>query len=182
MKNFLLLTSLILSMAIVTNANANWFENMSPTQKVLLHMELKKKLTGKSKRSKKEPLNCAKEFQKQKSKYQEEICHGGSRFQEVGFMSEKFNREEIQTMKKGHPHLRPNVRGQPGLVDRSVYSGRPDFPHAKNGCERYFNEEVEIVEIDGKFCRQIIFSAPEVEGSYIQQYCEDDNSLFIYFE
>jgi len=182
MKNFLLLTSLLLSLTVINNAHANWFENMSPTQKVLLHLEMKKKLTGKSKRKKPTPVNCAEVFNKQKEKYNKSICSGESRYMEVGYMSKRFSRDEIKNMPKRHPHMRNVVRGNRELIRRSVLGGRPDYPHANQRCEEYFSESVEVVEVDGKFCRKIVFTAPEIEGSYVQQYCEDDSSLFLYFE
>ena len=101
---------------------------------------------------------------------------------EVGYISKKFTKDEIQNMPARHPHLVTSVRGTNQLVRKSSLSGRPSFPHANQRCEDFFTEEVEVVEVDGKSCRQITFTAPEVQGSYVQQYCEEDMSIFMYFE
>jgi hypothetical protein len=182
MKNLILTISLMLSAAVFSKAHAFGFDNLTPGQKVLLHLEMKKKLSGKSKKRKSKPVNCVEVFNKEKQRYLDEVCNGESRYMEVGFMSRKFSKDEIQNMPKRHPHLREAVRGNRELVKRSVLGGRPDYPHANRRCENYFSEEVEVVEIDGKSCRRITFTAPEINGSYIQQYCEDDSSLFLYFE
>ncbi|EQC47491.1 hypothetical protein [Bacteriovorax sp. Seq25_V] len=171
-------------LAIVISFSAFSFsEHMTPMQKLMFNMELKAKYSGKYKSKPSPKRNCVEDFQKAKAEYNTAICDGEARIMEVGMISgKKFTRDQIENMPAGHPHLKSTVRGTNKLINYAVLGGRPSYPHSSRDCENFFSEEVEVITIDGKECREIKFHAPELGGeTYSQIYCEDDYSLYISF-
>lgn len=176
--------TLALVFAMVFSLSAFAFgENLNPIQKWLIQEEYKARATGKIKEKPAKARSCVEEFEKAKNKFESNLCNGESRLQEVGAMSGKsFSHDEIENMPAGHPHLRATVRGTNKLVDYWVLGSAPTFPHTYKECENFFTEEVSITTINGKSCREIKFSAPELGGeSYTQVYCEGKGTLYISF-
>lgn len=171
----------VLLLALFCVSTFGFGEHLTPLQKWALELEYKAKVTGHLKDKPVKPRSCASEFEKAKEKYNSHLCDGGSRLMKAGMISgKKFSHDEIESMPKSHPHLRSTIRGTNKLINYAVYSSAPTFPHTYRECENFFSEEVSILNVDGKLCREIKFTAPELGGeSYSQIYCEDNADFFI---
>lgn len=171
----------MLLLVLISISSFGFGEYMTPLQKLAFQIEYKARLTGNIKSKPGQPRSCVEEFEKMKNRYNESLCSGGSRLMEVGIISGKvFTHEEIQNMPKSHPHLRSTIRGTNKYVNFAVYGSAPSYPHTFKECENFFSEKVEIINLDGKLCRQVTFTAPELGGeSYTQMYCEDKATLFL---
>ncbi len=168
---------------IISFSAFSFGEYMTPMQKLMFNLELKAKYSGKSKSKPSTKRNCVEDFFAAKGKYNSAVCDGEAKIMQVGMISaKKFTRDEIENMPAGHPHLKSTVRGTNKLINYAVLGGSPSYPHSTDDCKNFFSEEVEVVNIDGKECREIKFRAPELGGeTYSQIYCEDDYSLYITF-
>lgn len=180
MKNLIIFGSLCLLAASIEAMSLD--ELMSPGQKVIAKAQLKNKLLGSQKDSSKSRTQCDQEFLKQKDIYEDLISQGEMRLMEIAGLSQPFSRNEIENMPERHPHIKTTIRGTDINAKYFVKSGSPRFPHAKDQCQNFFEDFVEIVEVDGKLCRRITFEAQEIgDQSYTQEYCENEYSVKIYF-
>lgn len=171
----------LLLIALISFHAFGFGEHLTPLQKWAMEIGYKEHLLSKSKSNLSPARNCIEEFNNLKKSYNDKICAGESSLIEFGMISgKKFTRDDIQNMPTSHPHLRSTIRGTNRLIDYAVYSSAPRFPHGFSECERFFVEKVEIIDMDGKLCREIKFGAPELGGEFYSQiYCEESASIFM---
>ncbi|MDD0854887.1 hypothetical protein HBN50_17435 [Halobacteriovorax sp. GB3] len=124
-------------------------------------------------------------FLSQKEVWEKEVQkqEGQTQLVQQGGISRPFTLDEILNMEEKHPHLKTNIRGTNRLKDTYSILGKPRFPHARTTCSDFFEEEVQVKQIDGKLCREVRFTTPEDPSMiYYQVYCANDYSLYIKFE
>lgn len=102
-------------------------------------------------------------------------------YMEEGSMEKAFSTDEILEMKNVNIHgIVGKIRGTDKITTGGYSVGSsPSFPHTKPGCEKYFQEEVKIVKIDDKNCREITFKDPNSALKYKQMYCENSSKIYI---
>lgn len=151
---------------------------------LLIRAQIKNNLHNKNKKENKIDTYtyCYDVYEQSRSIWERNIEREGKQLQVQGFIDKKFSHDQILHMKKKHRFLNSTVRGQDQLVNKSSFGSSPVFPHSRPTCENFFSEEVSIVEIQGKSCRQVKFSTQEnPDLLYYQVFCENDANIYINF-
>ncbi len=179
---FLILSTLFLSLPTFAQ-----FDHLSSLEKYLLEIQYKNEILYGSKKKKApfEPKKeCVERFQKSKS-YWEKDSRNGKKLLLEGEMEKAFSRSDIETMGTKNIHgLKTKVRGTDKYLPGGYSTGGGySFPHQYPGCESFFEEEMQVVDVGEKKCRQVKFTFPEVkEVVYYQVYCQDSTNLRINFD
>jgi len=179
---FLILSSVIFSISTYAQ-----FNHLSALEKYLLEIQYKEELLHGSKKKKK-PFDAKKEcvdrFQKSKT-YWEKEARNGKKLLLEGEMEKAFSRDEVENMGTKNIHgLKSKVRGTDKFLTGGYSTGGGySFPHQNPGCEEFFTEEMKVIDVGDKKCRQVKFSYPEfTEVVYYQVYCQDSTNLRINFD
>lgn len=163
------------------------FNHLSSLEKYLLEIQMRDEILHGSKKKRK-PFDAKKEcierYQRSKT-YWEKEARNEKKLLLEGEMEKAFSRSEIETMGTVNIHgLKTKVRGTDKYLPNGYSSGGGyRFPHAEQGCENFFQEEMQVIEVGDKKCRQIKFTYPEIkEVIYFQVYCENSTNLRINFD
>lgn len=178
---------LILSTFVFVFPTFAQFDHLSSLEKYLLEIQYREEFLHGSKKKKKpfDPKKeCTEKFQKSKT-YWEKEARNGKKLLLEGEMEKAFSREDIEKMGTKNIHgLKTKVRGTDKYLPGGYSTGGGySFPHQLPGCENFFEEEMRVIDVGDKKCRQVKFSYPEFkEVVYYQVYCQDSTNLRINFD
>lgn len=179
---FLILSSVFFSVATYAQ-----FDHLSSLEKYLLEIQFKEEFLHGSKKKKKpfDPKKeCIERYQTSKT-YWEKEARNGKKLLLEGEMEKAFSKSDIETMGTKHFHgLKGKVRGTDKFITGGYSTGGGyTFPHQNPGCENFFTEEMKVIEVGDKKCRQVKFTYPEFkEVAYYQVYCQDSTNLRVNFD
>lgn len=177
---------LVLSAFFLSVQSHAQFNHLSSLERYLLEIQYKEELLHGSKKKKKafDPkVECVQKLQTAKTYWEKDKREGKNLIIE-GEMSKSFSRTDIESMGNVHMHgLKTKVRGTDKYLPGGYsYGSAPSFPHSYPGCEDFFQEEVKVIDVGSKKCRQVKFSYPEIKDAfYFQTYCQDSTKLGINF-
>lgn len=178
---------MILSMFIFSLTSYAQFDHLSALEKYLLEIQYREEFLHGSKK-KRQPFDAKKEcidrYQSSKT-YWEKESRKGKKLLLEGEMEKSFSRSDIETMGTKNIHgLKTKVRGTDKYLPGGYSTGGGySFPHHLPGCESFFEEEMKIIDIGDKKCRQVKFTYSEFkEVVYYQVYCQDSTNLRVNFD
>lgn len=176
------LISLFASHLFFTNGYAQRFDSSPLMNEIMYRYELSRMLKEKKKSATpSEKLeSCLKVIEKSRQTWRASLKTQGEALQKEGFFDQEFSEEEMRQMPNAHPHLVSPLRGQNKLIKKTTFSHAPLMPHTRPDCEGQFVENVQVVDIKGKTCRQVKMSLKENQQIfYYQTFCAKDNSIYI---
>ncbi len=160
---------------------------MSPSQKILLMMQMKQKLRGNnSSKSKRSNLDrCKEHVSWAKKNWVERKDDFG--LSEAYVVNGTFSKEEIEgdSIEPAHRHLDFLNKYFPGFSNKDKFDHSFSYmqtsPHTYDSCKKYFEiGDVDVIKVNDNTCRKSHIIIDESENYHVI-ICANDNTVYIDF-